>query len=95
MDDQSVLDPVLASDSWQTLMTFIHEHAPQRPQGAAAPGLDSDAMDEDIPQEVYNQIVADNAVSGGGAGGINRVCPHCTFENTGGGSDCDVCGLPL
>lgn len=24
-----------------------------------------------------------------------HICPHCTYENTHGGSDCDVCGLPL
>ena len=27
MDNPSALDPVLASDSWQTLMTFTREHA--------------------------------------------------------------------
>jgi nuclear protein localization family protein 4 len=47
-------------------------------------------MDEDIPPEVFDQIAADNAASGN-----IRICPHCTFENSGGGSDCDVCGLPL
>ncbi|KAF6766078.1 NPL4 family-domain-containing protein [Ephemerocybe angulata] len=92
MEDQSVLDPVLASDSWQTLMTFTREHAPRRPQ-TTAPDGSSSAMDEDIPPELYDQIAADNA-AGGGGGGV-RICPHCTFENTGGGSDCDVCGLPL
>ena len=24
-----------------------------------------------------------------------RFCPHCTFENGHGGSDCELCGLPL
>lgn len=24
-----------------------------------------------------------------------KVCPHCTFENAAGASDCDICGLPL
>ena len=63
-------------------------------------------MDSDIPQEVLDQIAADvvsqaeagrGSTSGGGSGtssGI-RVCPHCTFENSHGGTDCEVCGLPL
>ncbi|KAI5475892.1 nuclear protein localization protein 4-like protein [Pseudohyphozyma bogoriensis] len=36
---------------------------------------------------------------GGGGGGANAngmiACPHCTFENNPGATDCDVCGLPL
>jgi hypothetical protein len=31
----------------------------------------------------------------GGAGGAEKVCPHCTFVNEAGASDCDICGLPL
>jgi nuclear protein localization protein 4 homolog len=62
-------------------------------------------MEEDIPQDVFDQIEAEEAAariareSGAPArvsdsmGG--RVCPHCTFENTHGGRDCEVCGLPL
>jgi nuclear protein localization family protein 4 len=58
-------------------------------------------MDEDLPPELLEQIAAaeraaggDDAGGGGGGGGI-RICPHCTFENTGAGTDCEVCGLPL
>lgn len=32
---------------------------------------------------------------GGGGGGGAVACPHCTFENEPGVTDCDVCGLPL
>ncbi|OCF30407.1 hypothetical protein I316_07935 [Kwoniella heveanensis BCC8398] len=34
---------------------------------------------------------------GGGSGGASgpRTCPHCTFVNEPGTSDCDICGLPL
>lgn len=63
-------------------------------------------MDEDIPPEIFDQIAGAEGVGGiggigGGAGagssgaGGARVCPHCTFENYHGGSDCEVCGLPL
>ena len=62
-------------------------------------------MDDDIPPELLDQIGAgDNPGTGGGGGsgggggggpGGMRECPHCTFENWHGGSDCEVCGLPL
>ena len=61
-------------------------------------------MDSDIPQEVLDQIAAEEASHGGvgrdssgSSGGTSsgiKVCPHCTFENDHGG-DCEVCGLPL
>lgn len=58
-------------------------------------------MDEDIPKEVFDQIAAEEAASNGSssasAGSVRRtrICPHCTFENEHGGTDCEVCGLPL
>ncbi|TFK30391.1 polyubiquitin-tagged protein recognition complex, Npl4 component [Coprinopsis marcescibilis] len=94
-EDSSVLDPVLSSDGWQTLMTFTRESAPARPESSAP---SSSAMDVDaIPPEFYHEIAADEAsrAAGGEAGGGIKICPHCTFENSHGGSDCDVCGLPL
>jgi len=91
-EDISLLDPVLNSDSWQTLMTFTRESAPARPS-SSAPSFGGSHMDDDIPPEIFDQIAAD---SGGGASSAGiRICPHCTFENTHGGSDCEVCGLPL
>ena len=50
-------------------------------------------MDEDIPSEFLEQITP----QGGGGGALSgiRICPHCTFENTHSGNDCEVCGLPL
>lgn len=118
LENPSLLDPLLATDAWHTLMTFTREHgkyllstpvsyctdvpfrfpiAPSRPS-SSAPGT-STGMDQDIPQEVFDQIAAEEAArlgtsTPGGAGGI-RICPHCTFENDHGGSDCEVCGLPL
>ncbi|KAI3622622.1 putative npl4-nuclear protein localization factor and er translocation component [Moniliophthora roreri] len=98
LEDQSALDPVLTSDGWQTLMTFAREQAPAR-QSASR-------MADDIPQDVLDQIAADEAAArasagnGGddweGAGGSGtKTCPHCTFENDSNRRDCDVCGLPL
>ncbi|KAF7784695.1 hypothetical protein Agabi119p4_860 [Agaricus bisporus var. burnettii] len=97
-DDISLLDPVLNCDSWETLMTFTRESAPARPS-SSAPSFGGQ-MDDDIPPEVFDQIAAESAAAGSNGGGLGsssgiRICPHCTFENTHGGSDCEVCGLPL
>lgn len=36
------------------------------------------------------------AAGGSGGGGAGpKACPHCTFINEAGATDCDVCGLPL
>ncbi|KAL1741076.1 hypothetical protein HDZ31DRAFT_67283 [Schizophyllum fasciatum] len=91
--EPALLDPVLQCEGWHTLMTFTRESAPpSRPQTNPPSGSGSNAMDEDIPPEVYDQIAASEAQ---GSGGGPRICPHCTFENYHGGSDCEVCGLPL
>ncbi|KAJ7101003.1 NPL4 family-domain-containing protein [Mycena crocata] len=93
LEDLSQLDPLLATDGWNTLMTFTRESGSSRPVASS--------MDEDIPQEVFDQIAAEEAAArgnggdGGGSSAGIRVCPHCTFENAHGGTDCDVCGLPL
>ncbi|KAJ7275414.1 NPL4 family-domain-containing protein [Mycena haematopus] len=85
LEDLSQLDPLLATEGWRTLMTFTRE------TGSAQPT--SSAMDDDIPQDVYDQIAAEQAAAGSSVG--IRICPHCTFENAHGGTDCEVCGLPL
>ncbi|GLB36468.1 putative NPL4 family, putative zinc binding region [Lyophyllum shimeji] len=98
LEDLSLLDPLLSTEGWQTLMTFTRESAPARPT-TAAPSVTPSRMDEDIPQEVFDQIAAEEAAARAAAGpsGITevRVCPHCTFENEHNRPDCDVCGLPL
>lgn len=90
LDNISELDPLLSTDSWQTLMAFTRESAPSRPSATVG-----GTHDDDIPQEVLDQIAADEV---GGAGATHeriRICPHCTFENDHSRPDCDVCGLPL
>lgn len=71
--------------------------------------MDSTPDNFDIPAEVFDQIAAEEAAtrnssgtsrsepaSGGrGSGQSVRTCPHCTYQNHNGGSDCEVCGLPL
>ncbi|CAL1696225.1 unnamed protein product [Somion occarium] len=93
LEDPSILDPLFRTESWQTLMTFTRETAPRRPT-TSAPSTGPSAMDEDIPQDVFDQIAREQE-SATGSGGNIRICPHCTFENSHGGTDCEVCGLPL
>ncbi|KZP32264.1 polyubiquitin-tagged protein recognition complex, Npl4 component [Athelia psychrophila] len=95
LEDVKLLDPLLATEGWQTLMTFARESAP-----APAAGAPSGSADHDIDPDIMAQIRAQEAAAGGPPGGSSaaggiRICPHCTFENEHGGSDCEVCGLPL
>ncbi|KAH9945623.1 polyubiquitin-tagged protein recognition complex Npl4 component [Amylocystis lapponica] len=96
LEDPTILDALIGTDSWQTLMTFTRETAPPpRPTTSAPSGPSHSGFDEDIPQEIFDQIAREGGSGGGGGGSNVRVCPHCTFENTHGGGDCEVCGLPL
>ncbi|OBZ79306.1 Nuclear protein localization protein 4 [Grifola frondosa] len=99
LSDPSVLDELIGTESWHTLMTFTRETvpAPQRPSTGPPPGSSHTPMDEDIPPEVFDQIARSQQGGSGAAGGGGgvRICPHCTFENSHGDSDCEVCGLPL
>jgi len=102
LEDPNSTKELFRTDGWQTLMTFTREMAsPQRP--GSFPDSSS-RMDEDIPQDVFDQIARAEAeargeTSGGAdAGGPSsgaQICPHCTFENSHSGGDCEVCGLPL
>ncbi|KAH9919119.1 polyubiquitin-tagged protein recognition complex Npl4 component [Fomitopsis serialis] len=98
LDDPTVLDALIRTEGWQTLMTFTRETIPARPATSAPSGSTHTPMDEDIPPDVFDQIARQSGGQGdgfGSAGGGERVCPHCTFVNTHGGSDCEICSLPL
>lgn len=81
-----------------TLPVYSRRPPASRPAASAPSGSTHAPMDEDIPPEVFDQIARESGGQGNGfaAGGANeRVCPHCTFVNAHGGSDCEICGLPL
>ncbi|KAI0336196.1 polyubiquitin-tagged protein recognition complex Npl4 component [Cubamyces sp. BRFM 1775] len=94
IESPTVLDELLRTEGWLTLMTFAQEVAPKRPSSSGLPSSSHAPMDTDIPPEVFDQIAREEAAQGSRSANV-RVCPHCTFENTHGGSDCEVCGLPL
>ncbi len=68
----------------------------QRPPGGQFPATSGhQPMDtDDIPPEVFDQIARESGGAPSGASNV-RICPHCTFENTHSGTDCEICGLPL
>lgn len=84
------------------LLSDLASIAPQPsnpPPGGSAPNV---IDDDEIPEEVLRAIEAEERASGMGradsppaGGGDMKECPHCTFMNVAGASDCDVCGLPM
>jgi len=84
-DAPASLDKLLARDGWRNLILIAQESADT---SHSVPS--KAAMEEDIPPEVLNAIESETGTSSN-----IRICPHCTFENTHSGTDCDVCGLPL
>lgn len=61
-------------------------------------GIDSPAFAGPSTESSAPPSGPDSVGAGAGAGaggGRERVCPHCTFVNEHGGSDCEICGLPL
>jgi nuclear protein localization protein 4 len=106
-----VLDELLSTNGWQTLVTIATESAgrnrftgytrrysfshlaPHRPS-APAPTL-SAPDSEDLPPELFNEFIEGGSGNVGSSRDGSTVCPHCTFENSHSGGDCDVCGLPL
>lgn len=66
----------------------------------AAPGwrtLAALASDHAAAQAAAEAAAADASAGDGGAAppSEGRPCPHCTFLNAPGATDCDVCGLPM
>ncbi|KZT44498.1 polyubiquitin-tagged protein recognition complex, Npl4 component [Sistotremastrum suecicum HHB10207 ss-3] len=89
LESPSALNEIVKTDGWRNLVAIARESsAPRRPT-VPPPAVADNTSDFEIPPEVYDDVenpIADPSV---------RVCPHCTFENVHGGSDCEVCGLPL
>lgn len=78
-------------------VSYVHLLLASLPS-TSGPGASSSHIDDDIPQDVFDQIAAEEAARREGAGRVSsgiKICPHCTFENSEGETDCEVCGLPL
>ncbi|KAG8723400.1 nuclear protein localization protein 4 [Ceratobasidium sp. 395] len=86
-DDErlKLMEGVMNSEGWQTLMAIVQQNAPSAQTTGGGPRPDSPF---EIPPELRDEPMS--GVSGG-----TRPCPHCTFVNEPGVTDCEVCGLPL
>ncbi|KAF8649760.1 hypothetical protein AX16_005527 [Volvariella volvacea WC 439] len=92
LEDTTQLDPVLASDGWQTLLTIARENAPAYPT-SSHPALGGTDIPMDTDMDAIDFPPEEPAL--GDSGARIRICPHCTYENTHSRSDCDMCMLPL
>ncbi len=77
----AALDKLLATDGWQNLLAIAQESSSRLPASVDNGARGLEQMDDDaVPESILAEV---------------RMCPHCTYENFHGGSDCEVCGLPL
>lgn len=88
-DTGARLDQLLASSGWQTLCAIAREHAPR---------VSNDEHDADMTAAMAQSLAESTQPPASGdahAESQGTACPHCTFLNPPGHTDCDVCGLPL
>lgn len=91
---------LFASSGWATLLTLADATAASmspRASNAAADqfaGMGIDSSSSSPVAGASGSGTPGGAAGGGGSGGP-KACPHCTFINDAGATDCDVCGLPL
>ncbi|WVQ62138.1 nuclear protein localization protein 4 [Kwoniella botswanensis] len=105
--DKNALEELFGSGGWQTLLTIVESSSSANVPVQSAPpsrafgelGIDSphaggsstDLSGLNIPPEPSTST----SLGPQGGDGGERICPHCTFVNEAGRSDCDICGLPL
>ena len=65
---------------------------PEKPLQDGA--ISQDILDEIDRMEAMEAETINAGRTNGPLGGM-KICPHCTYENVGEATDCEVCGLPL
>lgn len=85
-ENAGAIEHLFASDGWRTLLSLAEASAAAAPEPTTTERFDR--MGIDSPAESGTQTPA-SAEAG------PKACPHCTYINEPGASDCDVCGLPL
>ncbi|KAJ9120365.1 hypothetical protein QFC24_005321 [Naganishia onofrii] len=106
--DHVALDELMNTDSWKTLMTVMQDQANAKDSRPSAFNDGFEEIPAHLLNEIngFSETGAGASSGGGGAGASGggmdtsaaagpRTCPHCTFENPPGASDCEICGLPL
>lgn len=107
VEDPKVLDNLLVTGGWQTLVTIARESAGKDtferlstqidvviapPRPSALPP--ASAPDPAGADDIPADLF-DHIMEDHSGIGVGKVCPHCTFENASSNTDCEVCGLPL
>ncbi|EGG11031.1 uncharacterized protein MELLADRAFT_42071 [Melampsora larici-populina 98AG31] len=99
----SAAEKLFHTNSWQTFMAILKETLPGPPVPArdyasqsqtANNGTAADGF-PDIPADSYNDVQMGGTLPADEQGTASLACPHCTFENEPGTTDCMVCGLPV
>ncbi|WFD34001.1 nuclear protein localization protein 4 [Malassezia cuniculi] len=80
--EESALNELVSRPAWQTISAIAATEGANDADAAAGATATGAAAD-----------TADDGAPAGTSDGIS--CPHCTFINASGSTDCDVCGLPL
>ncbi|KAK4683809.1 nuclear protein localization protein 4, partial [Tremellales sp. Uapishka_1] len=81
-EDTPAVNQLFHSGGWKTLLTIAESSTLAEPAGTASAFGDLD----------IGSPAGSNGANGGGG---EKICPHCTFVNEAGTSDCEICGLPL
>ncbi|ODO07176.1 nuclear protein localization protein 4 [Cryptococcus wingfieldii CBS 7118] len=92
-NDKTALEELFASSGWQTLLTIVESDAAANVRSAPPPTSSFNNLGIDSPSGAGASGSAGGDANAGGT--RERICPHCTFVNEHGGSDCEICGLPL
>ncbi|MBW0466376.1 hypothetical protein O181_006091 [Austropuccinia psidii MF-1] len=97
---QSVANSLFMTSSWQTFTAIVQESAPDPPLSNGNRSHNEASRPSDAHSSA--EFVEDVSMSGND---LNRfqdleensdlACPHCTFVNPAGTTDCAVCGLPM
>jgi nuclear protein localization family protein 4 len=90
-ENSVAVEHLFASGGWQTLLAIASSSGANGRM--ETPSAAFDAMGINSP--AGGNGGGGEAAADLGAGGGERVCPHCTFVNDSGRSDCEICGLPL
>jgi nuclear protein localization family protein 4 len=133
-EEPTLLDPLLESDGWRTLMALVTESPAAKGKGVdrsaggnsgiggtgSGSGGGGGGFADDGFEEIPPELLEEMGMTGGGFGpggmdldddipasggnsrpisrgnaGRKKICPHCTYENRPGATDCEMCTLPL
>lgn len=102
-ENAMAIEQLFASSGWQTLLTIVESSGAARldttaqfdRMGIASPGSGSPSAAASANASHPGTGPASGTGTPAEEAGAGKACPHCTYINEPGATDCDVCGLPL